>query len=1120
VKCPHCQADNRNEVAFCETCGALLTSSCPSCGSSVLESAKFCGNCGASLTAQRRRRRFTSPHDYTPRFLAAKILGGREHLEGERKQVTVLFADVRGSLELLADRDPEDARIVLDAVLERMMEAVHRYEGTVNQVMGDGIMALFGAPLAHEDHAVRACYAALRMQESIAALTEDLRQRLGLSVQIRIGLNSGQVVVRSIANDLHMDYTAVGQTTHLANRLEQLAHASQICLTEGTLRLAEGFIAVKSLGLVPIRGLAAPIPVFELTGPGQFRSRLQLAAARGLTRFVGRGVELAQLRGAMDEAGAGHGQVVALTGEPGVGKSRLVHEFTASCLPFEWRVLWTFATAVDRNAAYLPVIGLLRAYFAIESEDDIRTIRQKVTTGLLSLDETLLPLLSPILAVLDVPVDDPAWQGLDPRLRQRRTLEAVRRLLLRESQLRPLCLLIEDLHWVNPEAQAVLDSIVEALPGVRILLIVTYRPEYEHKWSRRSYYSQVAVHPLPHGMAEELLRDLLGDASDVRALCRQLIERTEGNPFFLEESVRHLVEKGLLSGQRGAYRVTRGDAAADVPATIEAVLAARIDRLAPIDKAVLHCASVIGKNIPVTLLQSIVDLPDDELRGSLAHLQGAEFLYEASLFPVHEYAFRHALTLEVAYGTLLHERRRLYHAQLVESLEANFQDRLNEHVERIAHHALRGEVWAKAVFYLSRAGHRAAARSVNREAIAHFREALVALDQLPESEDTLTQAIDIRLEMRHCLLSLGEHGQLFEYLQQAATVAERLGDQQRLGWVSSYMAHHWWYTGDPELAIESGNRAFEIAGRVSDPVLSALTDFHLGQAHHALGHYRDAAEFLERTLTSPERDVLSERFGALYAVRARSWLAWCFAELGEFDAGLAHGVEGVAIAELADQPFSLITAYVGVGVLHLRKGELLKAMTVLEHGLELCYARDLPVLFPTVASRLGVVNVLLGRIDEAIALLERAAAEAASMSRLSGHSLRFTHLGEAYLVAGRTDQALATAVKALELAQKHKEIGYQAWALRLLGDIKARQKEPNLGEAVQALTQSLSIAAALGMRPLVAHCHVALAAVDWQMGNRDAAEEHFRAASNMFQEMGMTFWRERAEKERQPWVAG
>jgi tetratricopeptide (TPR) repeat protein len=639
-----------------------------------------------------------------------------------------------------------------------------------------------------------------------------------------------------------------------------------------------------------------------------------------------------------------------------------------------------------------------------------------------------------------------------------------------------------------------------------MLLLATYRPGYEHAWNRKSYYSQVAVRPLSESLAEALLRELLGGGADMDGLRRHLVERTEGNPFFIEESVRHLVDTGVLAGARGRYRLTRPATGFEVPATIQALLAARIDRLSPLDKAVVQCASVIGQDIPVALLDAVAGVGSDELRRSLAHLQAAEFLYEKSLFPVQQYTFKHALTLDVAYSTLLHGRRRALHAHIVHALETLFADRLVEQADRVAHHAFRGEVWEKAVIYLRQAGLRAAARSFNREAVARFQEALVALGHLAETRDTIEQAIDIRVEMRHALLLVGDYAQIFDCLRDAGVLAARLDDRARLGWVSSYLAHYWWYVGDPDLAIEVGQRALDIAETAHDPVLRVLTNFHLGQAHHSLGQYPRAIEFFSQTVTALASTILAERFGTLYAVRARSWLAWCHAELGHFTEGLARGEEGVHIAETVDQPFSLITAYVGLGVVHLRRGEIAAAIRVLERALALCQARDLPVLFPTVASRLGAAYALHGRIDEALPLLERAAAEAASMSRLSGHSLRLIHLGEACLNAGRIEDALAAARRGLELARQHKERAYEAWALRLLGESRSRLTPADWSSADAAFAESLALATALGMRPLIAHCHAGLSRSQRLLGKDVAGEEHARVAAAMFEDMGMRLW--------------
>jgi class 3 adenylate cyclase len=425
---------------------------CAQCGQVNPSASRFCNGCGGKLDDSAPtgpQPRFASPQSYTPKHLAEKILTSKASLEGERKQVTVLFADLKGSMELLVDRDPEEARKILDPVLERMMEAVHRYEGTVNQVMGDGIMALFGAPLAHEDHAVRACYAALRMQEAVKKYANEVRRSFGAVVKIRVGVNSGEVVVRAIGSDLHMDYTAVGQTTHLAARMEQLADPGAIVITPETLALAEGYVEVKSLGPVPVKGLAEPLEIYEVTALGAVRTRLQASARRGLTRFVGRDAELEQLRRAQQLAVEGHGQVAALVGEAGVGKSRLVYELTHSHRVQGWLVLESVSVSYGKATSWLPVIELLKGYFKIQARDDQREIREKVTGKLLTLDRALEPSLPALLALLDMPVEDAAWSALDPGQRRQRTLDAVKRLLLREARDQPLLLIFEDLHWID-----------------------------------------------------------------------------------------------------------------------------------------------------------------------------------------------------------------------------------------------------------------------------------------------------------------------------------------------------------------------------------------------------------------------------------------------------------------------------------------------------------------------------------------------------------------------------------------------------------------------------------------------------------------------------------------------
>jgi class 3 adenylate cyclase/tetratricopeptide (TPR) repeat protein len=1042
-------------------------------------------------------------------------LTSRAALEGERKQVTVLFADLKGSMELLADRDPEEARKLLDPVLERMMEAVHRYEGTVNQVMGDGIMALFGAPLAHEDHAVRACYAALAMQGAIRRYTEEVRRAHGIEVQIRVGLHSGEVVVRAIGSDLHMDYSAIGQTTHLAARMEQLAPPGSIRLTAEALRLAEGFVQVSPLGPIPVKGLADPVEVFELLGAAPTRTRLQAAAARGLTRFVGRQPELEALRQALAKAHAGHGQVVALVGEAGVGKSRLIWEFTHSHRSQGWLLLESGSVSYGKATPYLPVIDLLKAYCQIESHDEPRKIREKVTGKLLTLDRALEPTLPAFLSLLDVPVEDPQWQALDPPQRRQRTLDACKRLLLRESQVQPLLLVFEDLHWIDSETQALLDSLLESLPTARLLLLVNYRPEYQHGWGSKTYYTQLRIDPLPPESADALLQALLGTDPGLGPLMQLLIGRTQGNPFFLEESVRTLVETQVLAGERGAYRLAQALPDIQVPATVQAVLAARIDRLPPDEKHLLQAAAVIGKDVPVVLLQAIAERPEEALRRGLTNLQAAEFLYETSLFPDLEYTFKHALTHDVAYGSLLQDRRRALHIQIVAAIEQLYADRLSEQVERLAHHALRGEVWEKALGYLRQAGAKAAARSAHREAVACFEQALGVLAHLPEDRDTLEQAFDLRVELRQVLYPLGELGRIFEYLHDAETLAQALTDQRRLGRLSAYMAHHFWAAGDPERALIAGRRTLEIAETLGDFVLRIDANFRLGIAYHSLGDYRRALEFLGRNVASLQGELVRDRFGMAYvpSVVSHGWLARCFAELGEFAEAITPGEEAVRIAEAVDHPFSLSLAYLHAASLYQRKGEAPKAIALLERGLGVCQAWQTLFLFSRIASGLGYAYALAGRVAEALPLLEQAAERDASMRFVADQSIRVAYLSEAYLLAGRMDDAIQFARRALDLSRNHKERGHEAWALRLLGEIASHPDPPDVESAEAHYRQAMALAGELGMRPLLAHCHLGLGSLYAKIGRGEEARTELPAAIELYRSMDMTFWLLPAESQ-------
>ena len=1124
MKCSHCQHDNPSGAKFCLECGTRFALNCTKCGTELPVGAKFCLECGQAVGDQPIvDSRFTSPASYTPKHLAEKILTSKSALEGERKQVTVLFADLKGSMELLADRDPEDARKLLDPVIDHMMEAVHRYEGTVNHILGDGIMALFGAPLAHEDHAVRACYAALRMQESVKRYAMEVQRTQGVPIQIRVGLNSGEVVVGAIRNDLHMDYTAIGQTAHLAARMEQMALPGSILLTPGALRLAEGYVQVKSLGPVNVKGMTESVEVHEITGAGPIRSRLQAAAARGLTRFVGRTAEFETLCRALERAGTNHGQVVALVGDPGVGKSRLFWEFTHSRRTVNWLILESGSVSYGKATPYLPLIDLLKAYFKINDRDNPREIREKVTGKLLTLDEALKSTLPALLTLLDpstgsgqapstnsgqaVSRDDAAWQGLDPGERRRHTLDAVKRILLQESQVQPLLVVFEDLHWVDSETQAFLDTLIESLPTARFLLLVNYRPEYQHNWGSKTYYSQIRIDPLPPESAREVLGALLGDDPALRPLKDLLIERTEGTPFFLEESVRTLIEMNVLAGERGSYRLAKPIESIQVPASVQAVLAARIDRLAPDAKQLLQSASVVGKDFSFALLQSVAERAEDELRRELGHLQAAEFVYETRLFPDLEYTFKHALTHEVAYGSLLQERRRALHARIVEAIERLYADRLGEHIERLAHHALRGELWKKAVEFLHQAGKKAISHSALPEAIAYLNQALVTLEHLEDSRRRIENAIEIRVDLGPVLIATKGFSsrEVEENYSRARVLCDQFGDTPQLFPVLWGLARVHDTRGELKVGHQLGEQLLNLAERLQEPALLLEAHHELWANLSGLGDLPSAWSHIEQgfLLYDPHKHKQHAfQYGGHdpgvccgYHAAEVLWL------LGYPDHALRRSQDSLSLARQLSHPSTMSFALNWAVWFRVHRGEARAVEALVAESDTLVTEHGFARLLVQVAFLKGWLLVEQGHQEAGIAQM----LNVLSGSQARGTSVRWNGLCSALLAAafmksGQTVEGLNVVTDALSSAIQTDSRPYEAELHRIKGELLLAQAPENDRQAEACFQNALKVARGQSAKTLELRAAMSMSRLWQKQGKRAEARELLGAIYGWFTE--------------------
>jgi len=1050
-----------------------------------------------------RARRRAAP--VTP-ALSERVLVHARTVEGERRQVTVLFADFTEATDRVAGGDPETTRQLFDPVLETMIDAIRRHEGSINHVRHDGLMALFGAPAAHEDHAVRACHAALSMHESVGRLAEGMRSTLGAEMKIRIGVHSGDVALRVIGHEVRLDYAAIPETTRVAARTVQAARPGTTLLTAETQRLAEGFIEVAP---------AALAGASELSGLSVVRSRLRAAITRSLSQFVGRDAETEQIGMAMDRARNGRGQVLALVGEPGVGKSRLVFEFTRSHRAQGWLVLEASALSYGKATSYLPVIELLKGYFKITQRETHREIRGKVTGKLLTLDHALEPILPAVLTLLDVPIEDSQWQALDSPQRRERLLEATKQLLLRESRNQPVLVVFEDLHWVDAETQAFLDRLVEGLPAARLLLIASYRPEYEQRWAHKTYYRSLHIDPLDAESAGKLLQDVLGSDPSLHDFRSSLIERTEGNPFFIEEIVRTLAETDTIVGERGRYRLGKTMAAIHVPSTVQAVIAARIDRLSVEDKRLLQSAAVVGKDVPFVLLQAIAEASPDELHTSLRSLQAAEFLYETSRFPEVEYTFKHALTHEVVYGNLLNEQRRLLHARIVGALESRHgAGRLGEQVERMAHHAVRGEVWDRAVVYCRQAGAKARTRSAYPEAAARFEQAVEALRNLPEDHRVIDELIDVRLDLRGVLMLLGHPRQALDQLHEAEALAEILQDRRRVGRIAAHTAHSLRVIGEHARAIEYGLRALEVAQNLDDFALRITGNLLLGDVYAVTGDYPRAVEHLTWNVERLQGKLAREHFGfaPLPSVGSRNFLSRALAEQGELATARDHADEGLRIAEAAQQELSVVVASDGLGYVYIVKGEFSTAISILERGLHLAERLQIHGWSNSLMCRLGYAYALTGRGTEGIALM------VASLDRIAttrgGHAKATTWLAEGYLLSGQIDDALRLASEALDLARRLGERGYEVMALHGLAEVVGRKDPPDVETAIGRYREATTMATELGMRPLAAHCHLGLGKLYRRTGKRDAARGHLATATTMYREMGMMYWLERTEAEQ------
>jgi len=882
VNCPGCGYENRQASRFCGSCGsALAAAACPSCGTANPAGQRFCNGCGTELgsgdepsAAPERRGGLTEPPSAAPipppDHLARKAQAVATELTGERKQVTVLFADVMGSMDLAERTDPERWQTIMDGFFRALAGAVHRFEGTVDKFTGDGIMALFGAPIAHEDHARRACYAALEMQRAVGEYAGEVRRSDGISLTTRIGINSGEVVVGSIGDDLSLSYTAVGHTVGLAQRMENLAEPGKAYLTAHTERLAAGFLDLRDLGEFEVKGASEPLRIYELAGVGSARGRLDVAEQRGFSRFVGRAAEISELDAALERAGVGEGQALGIVGEAGVGKSRLCHEFAERCRARGIEVYEAQCQPHGEAIPLLPVLQMMRGYFGISPADSEREAREKIAGRLLLIDPGFGDDLGLVFDFLAVPDPERPAPPMNPEARQRRLLDFIRRIVQASGRQEPAVNLIEDLHWIDPASEAFLQALVEAVPGTRSLVVANFRPEYRAEWMGRSHYRQLPLAPLGPEALEELLVDLLGADPSLDGLAELIRDQTGGNPFYVEEAVRELAESGALEGSRGAYRLIHEIDELKVPPTVQAILAARIDRLDGTAKQALQAAATIGKEFERQLLALAVPIGGDQLDTALRELVEAEFVHETVLYPDPSYAFRHPLTQEVAYGSQLAATRSATHAAIARGLQEIDAERLDERAALIAQHFEQAGEAMEAAQWHARAAGWAGFLDPNA-ALRHWQRIRELDAELPEG----AEADAMRAGARTMILAMGwrlgaDIADARQVFKEGSALAERLEDKATLAMLHGTLGISEATCGGniPEY-VRLGEETQRIGEEIEDPGLRAAAATGPMYALWLAGRHEEALASLDRVLELTADDP---QLGAGIAVaNPRAW---------------------------------------------------------------------------------------------------------------------------------------------------------------------------------------------------------------------------------------------------------
>ncbi len=1103
MKCPKCQIDNPDDNKFCRECGTKLILTCSNCGGELTAGDKFCGECGHELRVPTESIPidYSEPQSYTPKFLVEKILTTRSSIEGERKLVTVLFADVANYTAMSAELDPEEVHEIMDGCFKILLDEIHRYEGTINQFTGDGVMALFGAPLAHEDHAQRACHAALSIQKAIEEYGTAIHKDYGADFKMRIGLNSGPVIVGSIGDDLRMDYTAVGDTTNLASRIESIAGPGTTFVSRHTHRLARDFFEFEEQGRVQVKGKEEPQEVLELIKVGEVDTRIAASVAKGLTRFVGRKNTMGALLDAYNKARSGSGQVVGVVGDAGVGKSRLLIELIKRLPKADYTFLEGKCLHYGHSIPYLPILDILRGYFGIKERDLDKIIKRKIEEKITHLDEDLKGALIPLHHLFSLKIDDGAYHKLEPKQKRKKIFEPIRNLFVCESKNLPLVIAVEDLHWIDKSSEDFLDYLTGALGNVRILLILLYRPEYSCQWESSSFYTKIGLNQLQQESSIEMVNAILGDGKVVPDLIEFIISKAGGNPLFVEELIKSLLESGLIQREDYQYTVSRNVSQFKVPDTIQGIIASRIDRLEESTKHILQVASVIGREFTFRILQTTMGIERD-FKPHLRELERLEFISKTRLPPKLEYTFKHALIHEVAYSSLLHKKRKEIHEKTGEAVESLYMDSVEKYYEFLAYQYGHSANTDKAIEYLSLANEKVAKTSAMKEARVYFDKAMNLLETQDETEVNRRRRISLLLKQYYVFMRMWKLPEYYDLLTRYQPMAIELNDQTLLGAFYALLGRCEYNNGHLDQAIVTVRKAIEFCEASGNFESAAFSYLTLQLSHMYKGDYEEVIKLKEEII-----HVMKERLNERWLTLESCSASWAFSHLGRWDEAIEEGQRALSLVQgLTDRSLISFANWI-LSFAYTCKGIPDEAIKYGQTGVRRA---------PTPSDKTWAQGILswawcrAGNPKKGVDELAVGIRVSRAVNFMPSEIMHTIMLGEGYWLLREFDKAKSILKQGVDLAERCGMKFYLGWAHRLLGEIAL---ETNIANAAVHFEKGIDFLKEIKAENELALSYAGYGKLHKQKGDIPKARKYLTEALEILERLGTLSGPDKVKKE-------